>query len=185
MRAIASACTTHYPSGAPRQDKDSATCPAPAATCAIGAFEPQGVTLSPATLPNGTVTIPYSQMITASGGTIPYSFAVTGGTLPPGLTLATNGALSGTPTLAGAFAFTVTATDHVGATGNRAYTLVITGPNPLPPSQPGPAPSGQPAPLPRPQSTVPARWPTEPAPVATTVARRLFMTGSVVTPRNA
>jgi hypothetical protein len=83
------------------------------------------ITLSPATLPGGTVGAVYNQTITASGGTAPYTFAVTSGTLPPGLTLSSTGLLSGTPTTAGSFNFTVTATDANGCTGSREYALVI------------------------------------------------------------
>ncbi len=83
------------------------------------------ITLSPAALPSGTVA-PYNQTITASGGTVPFSFTVTSGALPPGLTLNTNGNLSGTPTQAGNFSFTITATDARGCSGSQAYTLTIT-----------------------------------------------------------
>ncbi|MGI8858490.1 MAG: putative Ig domain-containing protein [Thermomicrobiales bacterium] len=160
--AVCNSTTT--PPGAAVGGKDQRGRPRPATACSIGAFEPQSLTLAPATLPNGTLTIPYSQTITASGGTVPYSFAITSGALPPGLTLATSGALSGTPTSAGSFAFTITATDHLGATGIRAYTLVVPPPNPLPPPQPGPAPFGQPAPAPRPQPAVPASGAPNPLP---------------------
>lgn len=87
------------------------------------------ISLAPATLPNATVASAYSQTVTASGGTAPYSFAVTAGALPPGLALGSTGALSGTPTASGSFNFTVTATDSssgTGAyTGSRAYTLQV------------------------------------------------------------
>ncbi|HEU0297230.1 MAG TPA: sortase [Anaerolineales bacterium] len=87
------------------------------------------ITLSPVTLPNGTVTFAYSQTITASGGTAPYTFAVTAGTLPTGLTLSSGGVLSGTPTATGTFNFTVTATDSSGGsgpfTGSQAYSITI------------------------------------------------------------
>jgi hypothetical protein len=81
--------------------------------------------LSPATLPNGTVGTAYNQTLTASGGTPPYTFAVTAGTLPPGLTLSADGVLSGKPTAAGTFNFTVTATDANGNTGSQAYAITI------------------------------------------------------------
>lgn len=90
------------------------------------------VTVNPATVPNGTVAAAYSQTITASGGTAPYSFAVTAGTLPANLTLAPGGVLSGTPTAGGTFNFTVTATDNSAFpgpfAGSQAYTLVIAPP---------------------------------------------------------
>jgi hypothetical protein len=65
--------------------------------------------------------------ITASGGASPHTFTVTTGTLPPGMTLASGGSLSGTPTNTGAFNFTVTATDSSTAacTGSQAYALTV------------------------------------------------------------
>jgi len=55
----------------------------------------------------------------------PYTFAVTAGTLPPGLTLTPAGLLSGTPTTAGSYNFTVTVTDSLGQTGTATYTLSV------------------------------------------------------------
>ncbi len=85
--------------------------------------------LVPATLPAGTVGAAYSQVITASGGTTPYAYALTAGALPAGVTLTANGTLSGTSTVAGTFNFTVTATDASGGTGpytaSAAYSIVI------------------------------------------------------------
>jgi hypothetical protein len=92
------------------------------------------VTVVPATLPNGTVGIAYSQTITASGATAPYTFAITAGALPAGLSLTSAGLLSGTPTAGGPFNFTVTATDASTSgtggpyTGSRSYTLTIAAP---------------------------------------------------------
>src|SRR5207245_1972467 len=83
------------------------------------------ITLSPATLPSGTVGVTYSQTITASGSASSYTFALSSGILPAGLTLASGGALSGTPTAAGSSTFTVTATDAQGCTGSQSYTLTI------------------------------------------------------------
>lgn len=90
------------------------------------AAPPVTVVVSPGSLPAGTVTVPYSQTITASGGTGPYSFAVTAGALPGGLLLdSVTGLLSGTPTASGSFNFTVTATDDNGVTGSQAYSVMI------------------------------------------------------------
>jgi uncharacterized protein YhjY with autotransporter beta-barrel domain len=84
------------------------------------------LTLSPSTLPNGTQTTPYSQTVTATGGTGPYTYAVTSGSLPAGLTLNTSiGVISGTPTTAGTASFTVGATDSHGNTGSQAYSINI------------------------------------------------------------
>ena len=69
---------------------------------------------------------PFSQTFTQSGGVGATTFT-TASTLPAGLTLATNGTLSGTPTQTGTFPITVTATDSNGCTGTGStYTLVIT-----------------------------------------------------------
>ena len=85
--------------------------------------------LAPSTLPDGTRTVAYSDVLTASGGTAPYSYAVTAGALPGGLTLTTGGVLSGTPTATGTFNFSVTATDSSTGTGpysvTRNYTMVV------------------------------------------------------------
>ncbi len=86
------------------------------------------IILSPSTLPGGTTGVPYSQSVTASGGTTPYNFAVTAGSLPIGLALTGSGVLSGTPTVAGTYGFTITATDAFGSTGAQAYSVVVVAP---------------------------------------------------------
>lgn len=91
-------------------------------TLQIGA---PAITIAPATLPAGTVGTAYSQVLAASGGTAPYTYAVSAGALPDGLALAGDGTLSGTPTASGSFAFTVTATDANAQIGEQAYTLQI------------------------------------------------------------
>jgi uncharacterized protein YhjY with autotransporter beta-barrel domain len=80
------------------------------------------VVLSPASgaLPGGAATTAYSQSFTASGGTGPYSYGITG-TPPTGLTLAGN-VLSGTPTTSGTFNFSITATDSSAAVAGSAFT---------------------------------------------------------------
>ncbi len=83
--------------------------------------------LSPPTLPNGMLGTAYSQTVTASGGTAPYTYSVTSGALPAGLSLnPSTGVISGTPTASGAATFTVQAHDNLGNTGSRSYTVYIT-----------------------------------------------------------
>jgi hypothetical protein len=83
------------------------------------------ITLAPATLPNGTVAVAFSQTVSASGGTAPYSFAVTVGTLPSGLTLTSTGTVAGTPTTAGTSTFTIQGTDANGCFAIRSFTISI------------------------------------------------------------
>lgn len=83
------------------------------------------IVLSPSTLSSGKSGVSSSQTLTATGGTAPYRFAITSGALPNGITLSSAGVLSGTPTAAGAFNVTVTATDILGNNGAQAYTMVI------------------------------------------------------------
>ncbi|MDK4717725.1 putative Ig domain-containing protein, partial [Rhizobium sp. CNPSo 4039] len=60
-----------------------------------------------------------------SGGTGSYTFSLASGSLPPGVALSSAGALVGTPTTAGPFSFTITATDGNHFTGSQAYTVTI------------------------------------------------------------
>ncbi|MEG2803482.1 autotransporter domain-containing protein [Stenotrophomonas sp.] len=89
------------------------------------------VALAPASVPGGVAGTAYQQALASSGGTAPYSYQLLG-TLPPGLSLAPNGEISGTPTTTGSFAFSVQTTDSSTGTGpfsaTRAYTLVVTAP---------------------------------------------------------
>jgi putative Ig domain-containing protein/FG-GAP repeat protein len=100
-------------------------------------------------LPPATVGLPYSQTLTASGGTPPYVWSVVSGALPNGIALSPGtGVLSGTPTAAGTFNFAVGLSDSTTPTSlttTRALTLtVISAPggpltitSPLPPATTG------------------------------------------------
>jgi hypothetical protein len=90
-----------------------------------------GVSVNPATLPNATQLVAYSQTLTQTGlsGTITWS--VSAGTLPTGLTLnASSGVISGTPSALGTFNFTVQATDGT-CSATRAYTIVVSPSGPI------------------------------------------------------
>jgi hypothetical protein len=90
------------------------------------------LTLSPATVPSGTVgTVYTSTTITATGGIAPYTFTKSMGTLPAGLTLGSGGLLSGTPSNAATYSFTVKATDSA---GNHIGTDPIASPS-VPPTR--------------------------------------------------
>ncbi|TDX01980.1 MBG domain-containing protein [Dinghuibacter silviterrae] len=78
----------------------------------IDAIDLVGPSVTNPALSNAQVGASYTtENFTASGGTAPYTFAVTSGALPGGMSLSSAGALSGTPTAAGTFTFSVTATD--------------------------------------------------------------------------
>jgi hypothetical protein len=68
----------------------------------------------------------YSQTVSTNGGTGTYTFKVSSGTLPTGLTLnKSTGVISGKPTAAKTFRFTITATDSVGAAAAHTYSVTI------------------------------------------------------------
>ncbi|MGK5013095.1 putative Ig domain-containing protein [Janthinobacterium sp. MDB2-8] len=92
------------------------------------------VGLTPATLANPTAEAPYSAGVTAAGGTAPYTFSVSSGSLPAGLSLnAATGVLSGTTNVAGSFTFSLRASDSstgVGApfSATNSYTVSVASP---------------------------------------------------------
>ncbi len=104
---------------------------------------PAFLTESP--LPDGSLGIPYSQQISATGDPL---FYLAAGSLPDGLSLGTNGWVDGTPTSVGSFNFTVMATNDFGST-NRMFDLLVgalpvfSTTNPLPNGQVGAAYSVQ------------------------------------------
>src|SRR5690606_32819244 len=84
------------------------------------------VVISPATLEDGAVGLAYSETLTASGAVPPYTFSVVAGALAPGLALADDGDLGGTPTTVGVYSFMVMAEDaDATSNGFASYTVEI------------------------------------------------------------
>jgi hypothetical protein len=83
--------------------------------------------ISTTTVGSGVVGVPYSASLSATGGSEPRSWGVAGGSLPPGLSLDSTGAISGTPTQAGSFSFTARVTDGASPsqTADRGFTIQI------------------------------------------------------------
>jgi hypothetical protein len=89
-------------------------------------------------LQRGVVGTPYSAALGASGGVSPYTFSLADGALPLGLSLESNGTISGTPTHAGTSLFTVRIADANNVAGMQTYRLVVS-PRPVVPKKKGPA----------------------------------------------
>ncbi len=86
------------------------------------------VTSTPATCPTPAAGgSSYSCQFNGTGGTLPYTWSISSGALPAGLNLgSSSGTLSGVPTAAGTFTFTVRATG--GIQGQKTVTIVVTAP---------------------------------------------------------
>ncbi|MCF8506358.1 MAG: hypothetical protein K9G59_15710 [Caulobacter sp.] len=94
---------------------------------------PPTLTMSPAAAEPASVGIAFSQTFAASGGTGPYhDYRVADGALPAGLTLSSDGRLTGAPTAGGTFGFTIVATDSSTGSGpftaSRVYSLAVSAP---------------------------------------------------------
>ena len=86
------------------------------------------------TFKNGALKAVYSDYVSVSGGTTPYTVKKVSGTLPNGLKVSMSGSyvyLTGTPTKAGAFTFTLRVTDANKVTADRAFTVNIIAPEML------------------------------------------------------
>ncbi|HMZ20680.1 MAG TPA: putative Ig domain-containing protein, partial [Blastocatellia bacterium] len=83
------------------------------------------ITINPATLPNVTSGVAYTQQLTGSGGAGAYNFTVSNGALPTGLQLSPTGLLSGTPTVLGPSSFTITAVDANNCRGSVSYSFNV------------------------------------------------------------
>jgi hypothetical protein len=73
----------------------------------------------------GEVSVPYTAAVTATGGSGTFTYALASGTLPEGLALGTDGAITGTPTVAGRYIFGIRVTDTEGRTSTVNATLRI------------------------------------------------------------
>ena len=88
----------------------------------------QPISITTTSLAGATQNQSYSQTLSATGGTAPYSWSVSSGTLPTGLNLnSSSGNISGTPTTAGTSTFTVKVTDNFTPqqSATKQFTIVV------------------------------------------------------------
>src|SRR5579862_7566541 len=83
--------------------------------------------ISTASLPNGQVGQAYRAPLSASGGTAPYAWSLSNGTLPAGLMLSSDGVISGTPTVSSGTSFTIQVKDssQPAAESTRSFMLTV------------------------------------------------------------
>ncbi|MGB7845720.1 MAG: DUF4082 domain-containing protein, partial [Candidatus Acidiferrum sp.] len=83
------------------------------------------LSVSTTSLSNGTQSVAYSQSLAAVGGTPPYTWSLSSGKLPTGLSVAASGAISGTPTVAGSSSFAVTVKDSASASASANLSINV------------------------------------------------------------
>jgi hypothetical protein len=108
------------------QVKDSATSPQTATNTFTLSIAAAALQITTSALADGTVQVPYSVTLAAKGGTTPYSWSVVSGSLPTGLALSSGGVISGIPSTANTYTFTVSATDSSVPSGSTTAQLSLT-----------------------------------------------------------
>jgi len=99
-----------------------------AATLTVNAASPT-LQITTTQLPGATVSAAFNATLTAAGGTTPYSWSLGSGSLPNGLALSSSGSISGTPTSAGSFPFTVQVTDATAHTASSNLSITVANSN--------------------------------------------------------
>jgi hypothetical protein len=109
-------------------DSQTPTAAVDVATKSITVNQP--IAISTQTLTDGSVGVPYSAVLVAVGGVPPYTWSLTSGTLPAGVSVSAAGVISGTPTNQETQTFTVQAADSQTppSTATASLTLTIGGP---------------------------------------------------------
>jgi hypothetical protein len=80
-------------------------------------------------LQGGVTGTAYSETISVQGGSGPYTFSVSSGALPSGLSLNTSsGVISGTPLATATYTFAIQVTDVNANVGTQSFTIITTAP---------------------------------------------------------
>jgi hypothetical protein len=103
----------------------------PSTSPQLGVSITPGIVVTTTKLPDATIRQAYHATLTAAGGKQPYHWKIAAGPLPAGLSLTANtGAINGTPTTTGTFAFTVSVTDSTTPTAFKATAQLRIAVNP-------------------------------------------------------
>jgi hypothetical protein len=96
----------------------------------ISVTQQLSIPLLATSVPNATSGLSYAAVLSAFGGTPPYIWSISSGSLPPGLSLSTTGVISGLPAGTGSYTFTAVVVDSASQTANKAYTIQVQPPPP-------------------------------------------------------
>jgi hypothetical protein len=100
--------------------------------CDVGAYESNMIPVLPGLVPDALVGANYSQTLTSARGDGNYTFSLSSGALPAGMTLSSAGVISGTPSTGGYVTFSVCVSDTSGHTNSAPYILNVDMPTPTP-----------------------------------------------------
>jgi glucose/arabinose dehydrogenase len=92
-------------------------------------INPPPLVIETESLPDAPVNQSYSQNLQATGGKPPYTWSITSGALPPGLSFSPDGTITGTPPVQGYYPFAVRVTDTESVTDTRQLGIAVVGPS--------------------------------------------------------
>lgn len=94
-------------------------------TCVAGQCVAEALIITTDSLPAAFIGKAYTASVAAKGGALPYTWSVPNGSAPLGLSLAADGAITGTPTQNGLFGFVVKVTDNAGQSATKQFVIDI------------------------------------------------------------